>query len=133
MTRAIHPVAGVLALLTIMSFWVPTAVTEALGSTAAIVAVKTWIPWGFVVLIPALMAAGRSGFALSRGRQGGLVEAKRKAHANNRSERHARSDTVGLVPRLESGFGRVRHDVLRRAGDRVGWRDEHRSARPEHA
>jgi len=78
MTRAIHPAAGVLARLTITGFWGSTVVTEALGPTAAIVAVKTWIPWGFIVLVPALMAAGGSGFALSRGRQGGLVEAKRK-------------------------------------------------------
>ena len=78
MTRAIHPVAGALALLTILTFWGATALSEAFGSTAAITAVKTWIPWGFIMLVPALMAAGGSGLALSKVRRGRLVDAKRR-------------------------------------------------------
>ncbi len=78
MTKLIHPLAGVLALLTILSFWFATVSVEALGAPAAIVAVKTAIPWGLLVLIPALAAAGGSGFALARGRQGVLVALKRR-------------------------------------------------------
>ena len=43
---------------------------------AIVAAVKTIIPWGFLLLIPALMAAGGSGFVLSRGRRAGLAGAK---------------------------------------------------------
>ncbi len=69
MTRRIHPVAGTLAQLTILTFWLSTALSELLGSEATITAVKTAIPWGFLLLVPALAAAGGSGFALAQGRR----------------------------------------------------------------
>ncbi len=78
MLKFIHPAAGVIALLTILTFWLSTAFAELFGSHSTVVAVKTAIPWGFLVLIPALMAAGGSGFALSKGRRAGLVGAKAK-------------------------------------------------------
>jgi len=58
--KIIHPVAG------------------ALASQAVIVAVKTAIRWGFILLIPALGRAGGSGFALAKGRRAGLIGAKLK-------------------------------------------------------
>ena len=76
MTKVIHPVAGALALLTIATFWASTSLSELFGSAATVVAVKSAIPWGFLVLIPALIATGGSGFALAKGRRGGLVGAK---------------------------------------------------------
>lgn len=78
MLRALHPIAGAVALVTILTFWLATVVTEVSGATAAIVAVKTAIPWGFIVLIPALALAGGSGFRLARGGRSGLVGAKRR-------------------------------------------------------
>ncbi|MBO8087313.1 MAG: hypothetical protein J7D61_14845 [Marichromatium sp.] len=78
MTKWIHPIAGALALLTILSFWFATVIVETLGVPAAIVAVKTAIPWGLLVLVPALAAVGGSGFALARDRQGERVAAKRR-------------------------------------------------------
>jgi hypothetical protein len=78
MLKVIHPVAGGVALLTIASFWLSTAVTELFASHATVTIVKTAIPWGFLLLIPALAAAGGSGFVLGRGRRGGLVAAKTK-------------------------------------------------------
>jgi len=78
MIKIIHPIAGILALLTIATFWASTALTELFASQAAVIAVKTTIPWGFLLLIPALAAAGGSGFALSKGRRVGLVGAKFK-------------------------------------------------------
>jgi hypothetical protein len=78
MTKIIHPVAGTIALLTIATFWLSTAVSELFASPAAVIAVKTAIPWGFLLLIPALIAAGGSGFAVANGRQAGLVGAKRR-------------------------------------------------------
>lgn len=78
MTKIIHPVAGVLAILTIATFWLSTALSELFASEATVIAVKTAIPWGFLLLIPALAAAGGSGFALAKGRRAGLVGAKLK-------------------------------------------------------
>ncbi len=76
MTKTIHPLAGALAILTIATFWLSTALSELFASQAAVTAVKTAIPWGFLVLIPALAAAGVSGFALTKGRRAGLIGAK---------------------------------------------------------
>lgn len=78
MKKLIHPIAGAIALLTITTFWLSTAFSELLGSQAAVVAVKTAIPWGFLLLIPALAAAGGTGVSLAGGRNVGLVAAKRK-------------------------------------------------------
>ena len=78
MTRIIHPVAGTLALTTIATFWLSTAFSELFASDAVVAAVKTAIPWGFLVLIPALAAAGGTGLVLAKGRRAGLVGAKLK-------------------------------------------------------
>ncbi len=59
MSKIIHPMAGVLAILTIATFWLSTAFAELFGSQAVVTTVKTAIPWGFLLLIPALAAAGR--------------------------------------------------------------------------
>jgi hypothetical protein len=78
MFRTIHPVAGAVAVLTIATFWLSTSLSELFGSTATIIAVKSAIPWGFLLLIPALAAAGGSGFAMTKARRAGLVAAKIK-------------------------------------------------------
>jgi len=76
--KTIHPIAGALAVLMIVTFWVSTVTTELFGPTSAVVAVKTAIPWAFLLLIPALAAAGGSGIRLARGRTGGLAGVKRR-------------------------------------------------------
>jgi hypothetical protein len=76
MPKIVHPIAGALALLTIATFWLSTAFSELFASEATVIAVKTAIPWGFLLLIPALAAAGGSGFALAKGRRAGPVGAK---------------------------------------------------------
>jgi hypothetical protein len=78
MIKIIHPVAGVLAILTIATFWLSTALSELFASEAIVTVVKTAIPWGFLLLIPALAAAGGSGFALAKGRRAGLIATKIK-------------------------------------------------------
>jgi len=78
MLKIVHPVAGLIAILTITTFWLSTALSELFGSEAAVVAVKTAIPWGLFILIPALAATGGSGFAWSRGQRQGLVGTKLK-------------------------------------------------------
>ncbi len=78
MLKAVHPIAGAIATLTIATFWTSTVLSEAFGSKETVVAVKTAIPWGFLVLIPALAAAGGSGFKLANGRRAGLIGVKLK-------------------------------------------------------
>ena len=63
MTKVIHPVAGLLATLTIATFWLSTALSE-LFALHTVVTAKTTIPLGFLLLISALAAAG--GRALQR-------------------------------------------------------------------
>jgi hypothetical protein len=78
MIRTIHPVAGVIATLTIATFWFFTVVSELFGPREAVVAVKSAIPWGFLLLIPALAVAGGTGFRLAGSRRVGLSAAKAK-------------------------------------------------------
>lgn len=78
MPRIIHPLAGMIALLTISTFWLSTAISELFLSESAIVAVKTAVPWGFLLLVPALAATAGSGVFLSRGQRKGLVGTKLK-------------------------------------------------------
>lgn len=78
MVKIIHPIAGTIALLTIATFWVSTASSELFASQATITSVKTAIPWGFLLLIPALAAAGHSGIVLAKGSRAPLINAKIK-------------------------------------------------------
>jgi hypothetical protein len=78
MIKIVHPIAGTLAILTIASFWLSTALTELFASHEIVTTVKTAIAWGSLLLIPALAAAGGSGFALTKGRRAGLTGAKIK-------------------------------------------------------
>jgi hypothetical protein len=76
MTSIVHRLGGALALVTIATFWIATLVTEAFASEAVVIQVKTAIPWGLLILVPALAMAGGSGFRLARGRRGGVLGAK---------------------------------------------------------
>ncbi|AZO31062.1 MULTISPECIES: hypothetical protein [unclassified Mesorhizobium] len=78
MTKLIHPLASTLALLTIATFWLSTALSELFASEASVVAVKTAIPWGFLLLIPMLAVTGGSGFALAKGVRTGVIGKKLK-------------------------------------------------------
>lgn len=78
MKKIIHPIAGSIALLTITTFWTATVLSELLGPEMLIVTVKTTIPWGFLILIPALAATGGTGFKLAQGHKTGLINSKAK-------------------------------------------------------
>lgn len=78
MIRRLHPIAGGLSLATILVFWLSTVASELSGSSPIIVAVKQAIPWGFLLLVPAIAVAGASGFRLGKGWRGPLVAAKRR-------------------------------------------------------
>ena len=78
MTPTLHKIAGIAALALIASFWLASVVSELFLDAAAVTTVKTMIPWGFLILIPALAATGGSGNALAKGRSGGLIGTKRR-------------------------------------------------------
>jgi len=65
MLKRIHPIAGIIASLTILTFWTSTVASELLGSIETIAFVKQAIPWGLLILVPALAITGASGFRLA--------------------------------------------------------------------
>lgn len=78
MIRRLHGIAGGLALAIILTFWLSTVASELSGLPGFIVSVKRAIPWGFLLLVPAIAAAGATGFRLGKGRRGPLIAAKRR-------------------------------------------------------
>ncbi len=78
MIRIVHPVAGVVALATILAFWTSTLISELFCDAAAVLAVKTAILYGLAVLIPAMAVVGGTGFRLGGRSHNPLVVAKRR-------------------------------------------------------
>ena len=78
MPKLAHPIAGAIALLTILTFWVSTTLSELFGSHATIAAVKGAIPYGFLILVPAMAIAGASGMKMGAKWRGKLISAKKK-------------------------------------------------------
>ncbi|TQS70344.1 hypothetical protein ERN12_14465 [Rhodobacteraceae bacterium] len=78
MAKLIHPIAGTIALLMILSFWLATAMSELFAGPEAVATVKSSVLWGFLILIPALMAVGGSGFQLGKHMRGPLIAAKKQ-------------------------------------------------------
>lgn len=66
MLRRVHPIAGIVGFVTILMFWTSTAASEMFGSVETITAVKRAIPWGLLILVPALAIAGATGFRMAR-------------------------------------------------------------------
>ncbi len=62
----IHAAAGTLALLTIVTFWSSTIISELFGTYAQIATLKMAVLWGMLVLIPAMATAGATGAALGK-------------------------------------------------------------------
>lgn len=78
MKRRVHAIAGAIGFTMIAMFWTSTAVSELFGSPADIAAVKTFVLWGMIVLIPALAITGASGTALGKKRAGLLIRSKKR-------------------------------------------------------
>lgn len=79
MPKQVHFIAGLLATLTIATFFLSSVIVELLGAPEAIATVKALIVMpGLFILVPAIAATGGSGFFLSKSRQGRLVETKEK-------------------------------------------------------
>lgn len=74
----VHALAGSVALLTIAVFWTSTVVSELLLGSAAVTSVKSGVLHGMFLLIPALLLASGSGFALAAQRTGPLLAAKKR-------------------------------------------------------
>ncbi len=65
MLRRVHPIAGIIGFVTILIFWTSTAASEMFGSVETITAVKRAIPWGLLILAPALAITGATGFRMA--------------------------------------------------------------------
>jgi hypothetical protein len=76
MPLRLHALIGTTALAIVALFWSATVWSELTGDVARIVLVKRGILWGMLGLIPAMIATGASGFALSRGWHDPLVARK---------------------------------------------------------
>ena len=77
MIKLVHPVAGAVALVTIITFWLSTVLSELFASQSIVVTVKTLIPWGFLILVPAMGIVGATGFRLGTVWRGPVVDQKR--------------------------------------------------------
>ena len=77
MIKLVHPVAGAVALVTIITFWFSTVLSELFASQSIVVMVKSLIPWGFLILVPAMGIVGATGFRLGRVWRGPVVDKKR--------------------------------------------------------
>jgi hypothetical protein len=78
LARRVHPIAGGLALLTMLAFWTSTVAVELAGDRADIVAVKHAIMWGLLVLVPALAVTGGTGFVRAGRSKNAHVVAKKR-------------------------------------------------------
>jgi hypothetical protein len=78
MIKQLHPIAGILAFLTILCFWLSTIAVELRGDHAQIADVKLGILWGLLVLVPSVAFAGASGFRIGGQSPNPAIVAKRK-------------------------------------------------------
>ena len=79
MPKKIHLIAGLLATLTIATFFLTTLGVELFGTHEMVATVKALIVLpGLFILVPAIAITGGSGVFLANTRQGRLVEAKKK-------------------------------------------------------
>jgi len=78
MLKKIHPIAGIIGFLTILTFWTATACSELFGSLESIAAVKAMILNGMFILIPSMVIVGASGISMGRHRKDAPARAKKK-------------------------------------------------------
>lgn len=74
----VHLVAAITGLTLIAVFWTSTIVVELSAGAAAVAALKQAILWGMIVLIPAMAAAGATGFRLGGGGRAPVILAKQR-------------------------------------------------------
>jgi len=74
----LHRVAGIAGCLTILTFWTTTLGSELFGSHATVAAVKHAVLWGMLLLVPAMIAVGATGFRLGGQSVAPVIVAKRR-------------------------------------------------------
>jgi hypothetical protein len=74
----IHAIAGVLAFVTIVMFMSSSLGVELWGSAASVAGVKQAIAWALLILVPALIATGASGFSMAGSSPKGMLATKLK-------------------------------------------------------
>lgn len=82
----LHAFAGILAFAIIAAFLVASAAVELRGTPQTVASVKTTVAWALTILVPALMAAGLTGFLMAgpqpRGRAATKLARMRVVAAN---------------------------------------------------
>ena len=78
MKTRIHALAGGIGFLVILTFWTSTVISELFASYATVTAVKQWILYGMIILIPALAIAGGSGMVMGGKRTDAPAMAKKR-------------------------------------------------------
>lgn len=76
--RILHPLAGVLAFLIILSFFTSSLVVELIGDHSAITTVKSWIAYGIWLLIPLMVITGITGQKMAPSACEGVIGNKKK-------------------------------------------------------
>lgn len=74
----VHAIAGTLGLTLITVFFTATVIVELVGDDQAITAVKQWILYGVLLLIPCMAITGGSGRSLIGKRRGPLIRVKQR-------------------------------------------------------
>lgn len=74
----VHRTSALIAFVLLLSFWGSTLISELSGNIAWVIRVKTAIPYGFIVLIPALILAGITGMRIAKKSTNPIVTAKKK-------------------------------------------------------
>ncbi|MDN5852596.1 MAG: hypothetical protein L0K86_07085 [Actinomycetia bacterium] len=72
----LHLVAALIGFAVILTFWLGSAIVELFGSHEAVMTVKQTIPWGLLLLVPALATTGATGYRMSRGTTDPTVRTK---------------------------------------------------------
>lgn len=79
MKKKIHVIASILGFLTIVTFFISTISIELVGNHEVIAKLKSLIVFpGLVILLPAMIVAGATGFQLSNHRTETIIEQKKR-------------------------------------------------------
>lgn len=78
MIKTIHPIAGVVGFLTILTFWTSTLYSELFTSYATVAFVKASMVKGLFLLVPAMIIVGATGMSMGSRRKDAPAVAKKK-------------------------------------------------------
>ena len=78
MIKTIHPIAGVVGFLTILTFWTSTLYSELFTSYATVAFVKASVVKGLYLLVPAMIIVGATGMSMGQRRKDAPAVAKKK-------------------------------------------------------